>query len=343
MNKLFLVLIVFSLIAAGCSKDDGVSTTPKYQGQSNLYLIYEEYLYGFIDNSGKTIIYPQFESAADFQFDLALVELPSGKKAFINKQGIIVIPGIYDWASSFTEDGLASVRKDNLYGYIDKSGKEAILPQFNNCFDFSEGLAAVLKDGKWGFIDNKGVLKITNIYSIAGSFSENLASVKETSGGKFGYIDKTGKKVIDFKYDVADEFINGLARIKKDGFFGLIDKNDTMVIKNIYKNVGQLYEDLIYFQSSDNNKFGFLDKSGKIIIEATYDAASDFSEGLAAIRVGNSYGYIDKTNKKVIEPKFAWAGDFIGSLAQVTFSDGYNGYIDKTGKTIWKSTSMVLY
>ena len=40
------------------------------------------------------------------------------------------------------------------YGFIDKSGKVVIEPQFDLVFDFSEGLARVEKDGKWGFIDD---------------------------------------------------------------------------------------------------------------------------------------------------------------------------------------------
>ena len=42
------------------------------------------------------------------------------------------------------------------YGFIDKSGKMVIEPQFDNAEPFSEGLAQVEKDGKLGFIDKSG-------------------------------------------------------------------------------------------------------------------------------------------------------------------------------------------
>ncbi len=43
-----------------------------------------------------------------------------------------------------------------------------------------------------------------------------------------------------------------------------------------------------------------------------------FSEGLAAVRVGNERGYIDKTGKLVINPQFDVAGDFHNGRAVVS-------------------------
>jgi hypothetical protein len=41
-------------------------------------------------------------------------------------------------------DGLAVVVKDEKAGYVDKTGKMVIAPQFARAQPFSEGLAAVL-------------------------------------------------------------------------------------------------------------------------------------------------------------------------------------------------------
>ena len=56
-------------------------------------------------------------------------------------------------------------KDDGKWGYIDKSGKFVIDPQFDYAEGFSEGLAAVRsgdeKTGKWGFIDRSGKYAIT--------------------------------------------------------------------------------------------------------------------------------------------------------------------------------------
>lgn len=52
--------------------------------------------------------------------------------------------------STFTEfgcfmDGLAVVNKNGKFGYINKTGKMVIAPEFDGALNFSEGMAAVLR------------------------------------------------------------------------------------------------------------------------------------------------------------------------------------------------------
>ena len=66
------------------------------------------------------------------------------------------MPFIFQHASDFSE-GLAAVKLNGKYGFIDKTGKE-IIPlkyDFANCF--SEGLALVRLNNKWFYIDKNGI------------------------------------------------------------------------------------------------------------------------------------------------------------------------------------------
>ncbi|EDJ0203504.1 WG repeat-containing protein, partial [Campylobacter coli] len=49
---------------------------------------------------------------------------------------------------------------------------------------------------------------------------------------------------------------------------------------------------------------GFIDKSGKIVIEPIFDDIWDFREGLAGVKLNGKWGFIDKSGKIVIEPIF---------------------------------------
>jgi hypothetical protein len=87
----------------------------------------------------------------------------------------------------------------------------------------------VTRNGKYGFIDRTGKEIISPQYESANSFSEGLASV---GNSKFGFIDKTGKVIIEFKYDVNynfsdSSFKNGFARVTLNGNEIYIDKNGT--------------------------------------------------------------------------------------------------------------------
>ena len=75
------------------------------------------------------------------------------------------------------------------------------------------------------------------------------------------------------------------------------------------------------------------EQTGKFVINPQFNFANDFSEGLAAVRIGDDktgkWGYIDKQGKMVVNPQFDcdWVcSGFSEGLAAVRVGD------DKTGK-----------
>lgn len=93
-----------------------------------------------------------------------------------------------------------------------------------------------------------------------------------------------------------------------------------------------------------HDKYGYIDKTGRLIIPFKFGYASDFSEGLATVEFKDNYGYIDKTGKFVIPPQFDRVGDFSEELAPVMpdRKAGWPGnlaYINKSGRIVIKSMS----
>lgn len=50
------------------------------------------------------------------------------------------------------------------------------------------------------------------------------------------------------------------------------------------------------FLVEQENKYGYIDKTGKIVINYQFDGAGRFSEGLARVKIDNKWGYIDLKN-----------------------------------------------
>ena len=86
--------------------------------------------------------------------------------------------------------------ENGKYGY---HGAVEVPCKYDDAWAFFEGLAAVKLNGKYGFINNTGTEVIPCQYDDAWSFSEGVAAVKLS--GKWGLIDKTGKTVIPFQHD----------------------------------------------------------------------------------------------------------------------------------------------
>lgn len=117
------------------------------------------------------------------------------------------------------------------YGYIGRSLKLEIALIYENAMDFSEGMAAVKKDGKWGYINESGVTVIPFEFDSCASadamgedcafgFKGGFAPV--CKGGKFGIINKEAETVVEFSFDAILPGENGVYIARKDGVWGII-------------------------------------------------------------------------------------------------------------------------
>ena len=81
------------------------------------------------------------------------------------------------------------------------------------------------------------------------------------------------------------------------------------------------------------DKYGYIDKTGREVIPCKYDDANDFREGLAKVQKSGKYGFIDKTGREVIPCKYdeAYATSEGQALAK---KSGKWGAIDKTGREV---------
>ena len=73
------------------------------------------------------------------------------------------------------QEGMARFEIGGGWG-LDKSGKLAGEPRFDDARDFSEGLAAVKLEGLWGFVDKTGELVIPPVFSYVHDFSGGSAA-----------------------------------------------------------------------------------------------------------------------------------------------------------------------
>lgn len=168
----------------------GVAKTNKEKG---------EVLWGFIDHKGAIIINHQFRGW-NVEFNDGLAMVSDGKKiGYIDNTGKYTINPQFDQAGKF-KNGLAPIRQGDLCGYIDKEGKIVINPQFNVVNNFSGGMASVSSsDGKFGYIDGEGKYIINPQFEKASDFFGGVAFVE--SADKWGIIDPDGKYIVNPQFD----------------------------------------------------------------------------------------------------------------------------------------------
>jgi len=47
------------------------------------------------------------------------------------------------------------------------------------------------------------------------------------------------------------------------------------------------------------HRFGYINKTGNVVVAPTFDSASDFQNGVAAVKTGTTYEVIDKTGRVI--------------------------------------------
>ena len=229
---------------------------------------------------------------------------------------------------------LLPVKSGEKWGYIDHKGKYVINPQFDEAELFRYGLARVRSiDGQVGFINKKGNYVIAPEYMDATPFSSGLAFVVR-EGDYVSCINTKGKEV--FKLQQAQSvkwFTEDLAAFySKDEKWGFIDKDGNIVINPQFDNVHPFKEGLAAV-CDKNEKWGFIDKNGTLVINYQFEDVDDFSEGLAAFFNGDKAGYISKKGEYVINPQFDHAFRFHEGKAAVVLGK-LVGFIDKEGHYI---------
>jgi hypothetical protein len=297
---------------------------------------------GFIDSKGVVVIPPKGGRPSGFNAGerLALIRGWDGKFGFMDRSGQIVIEAKYQYAVGFRE-GLAAVRVNGLFGFINEAGEMVIPPQFRSAFSsvFVDGLAAVAPQSAWGYIDPTGKLVIQPQFEKASDFHEGLAAVQLE--GKWGFIDRTGKLVAPPQYRAATAFSDGVApvcvaeaRVDRCLF---VNKQFAQAVPGRFSSASAFLEGLALVRDRPDTPPRFIDRSGKEVLPPSESYDGGFHDGLARVVRNGKIGYIDRTGKEVIAPKFDGAENFDGPLARISDDEGkLAGYIDKKGAWVWK-------
>ncbi len=313
---------------------------------------------GFVDETGKMVINPQFQAAGLFIADLDLAPIRvGGKWGLIDREGTFAVNPQFDLIRAVGSPAVLLARIGEKWGIIDKKGAFVVTPQFDDLGPFdADGRAVAAVGGKWGLIDRQGKFVVDPQFdAISGDFAEGgvtyfrdgLAPAR--SGDKWGFIDSTGKWVINPQFASANAFgEGGLAGVEIGGqpvaveaqasanaMTGVDALNATVGDGN-YVDDALMSNDLGALEppmepAATQTRWGYIDKTGQIAVQPQFDYAGKFSgSGLAPVKMGEVWGFVDRSGAIKINPQYTYATDFIegpgGWLARIASSEGSGGW-----------------
>lgn len=126
-------------------------------------------------------------------------------------------------------------------------------------------------------------------------------------------------------------YSDGLAAVRVDEKWGYADTSGALVILPQFSQAGSFSEGFAPVRF--NTRWGLIDKNGNYVIIPTYEGLGEVSQGLVPVKMNGKWGYLKQPDKVVIQPQFDEAGPFRQGLALVDMGSR-KGFINSNGQFV---------
>ncbi len=279
-----------------------------------------DFVYGYIDHTGKVIIPIQYAMAWPFKNGYARVRDSKGDEFIIDAAGKKVYTPPKGISADVFYDGV-TVYFDpvtGLKGFINKEGQKLTPAKYKYTQPFVGDYAIVTvvssDRGFDGVINKKGQEVFPPTPDCGITIAPNgLARIAQN--GKCGVIDlATGKTIVPIQY----EFLGTHGIRNAEWFDGLMPKGMIRVTENATS--GNEYSNIL---SDIGGEYGFYNTAGELIVPVgKYQYLNQFSEGKCVAVRDSKWGFIDKSGNEIITCQYDIA---------IPFSEGKAGVGMKAG------------
>lgn len=339
------------------------------------YLVTNGSLHGLLDWDGKTIIACVYDDVDLNKCVGFCSVKRNGLKGLMSRTGEELIPCAFDdfgvinkhffWTRKDNTYGIYSSEGEKVqpckfssfFIYEEKKKKEVSLSDFVQLDQRKHPDLYAVVSGKVGTLDSKNfTTKLPCAYDYLSDFATRM---KITNGvrteqrlavcrlnGKYGIVNSEGKQIQPMAFDELRKDVSdpsnkelpdmGSARdlhVRIGDKWGILTADGEQLAEVKFDSVGVFHDGLAVVKAAE--RYGYIDRSGAIVIPIQWMAAYDFSEGLAALRVDKKhFQFINTVGTVVIKSKkYDSVGRFRNGICRVV-KGGKVKWIDTKGKEL---------
>ena len=345
------------------------------QAGDEYYVVTNGSLHGLLDWEGKTVIACVYDDVDLNKYVGFCSVKRNGLKGLMSKTGEELIPCAFDdfgvinkhffWTRKDNTYGIYSSEGEKVqpckfssfFIYEEKKKKEVLLSDFAQLDRRQHPDLYAVVSGKVGTLDSENfTTKLPCAYDYLSDFATRM---KITNGvrteqrlavcrlnGKYGIVNSEGKQIQpmgfdELRKDVSDPSSKelpdmGSARdlhVRIGDKWGVLTADGEQLAEVKFDSVGVFHDGLAVVKAAE--RYGYIDRSGAIVIPIQWMAAYDFSEGLAALRVDKKhFQFINTAGTVVIKSKkYDSVGRFRNGICRVV-KGGKVKWIDTKGKEL---------
>ncbi len=288
-------------------------------------------LYGLVNQHGRIIIPCIFEDYHNFYNRRAWVK-KNGKWAQINYDGEYLSDFLFDDVKVFLNGDIAEVKMNGRIHLRRNDGRFIPVPKYQSVYVYENGAVEIKINNKSGVVDDSDRFIIKPLYD---GIYIMRNGYKIWKNDKIGLTDFNGRVILDPIFDEALFYSHDIVMAMKNGFWYLYDISGKPITLEKYTDWENNDNSAIIIVKS-GNEWQLLNKDGSRIAGCECESISSFSEGMAVISIDDKKGFIDMTGKIIINPIYSAAGYFRNGAAIVRMNDECY-LIDKMGNRISKN------
>lgn len=325
----------------------------------NSILVKKDNKIGLVDSTGKVIISPEYKTIKGIGTDYKLGYIVGTAE---NKFGIVdcnnqkVLDAKYEEIKPLTENGIYVVKEANSWKLVQKNGEEKPTEELKSVKDIinikNGNIIIKNENNKMGIINLAGETVLKPVYDeIKFSFTDTYI-IKQND--KYGIAKKNDEIVLNPIYKtmsyintadiieasedgITSSLLNSNLEVKLTGIVTEINTNKGYI--KVRQNNEEKYYNFRFEEKQEkdinsthtlildkkNDKYGYLDKNGKLVVDYKYDDAKEQNEyGYCAVQKDGKWGAINEKGEEIVEPKY----DFSNNLIIDFIGEWYLGSID---------------
>lgn len=303
------------------------------KGTKNSLLTTKDGKLGLVDNIGNTIIPNEYSSisAVGEKYEDGFI-VKKDKFGVINWDKSVELETKYDEIKNIYGNGKYVVKENDKWKLIGNDGKALLEDKFDSVESIDGENVIIKKDGKFGVMTFSGETKLENKYeALKFAFADNYIAKQN---GKYGVvnIDGSTKLAFDYRTLVYRKEADILEGNKGEAESDLINRNFEVKLKGILNEINselgyiklrvgteykyynfkfeeksniELLKGNTLFLSKQDNKYGFINKDGVVVVNYIYDDATEQNEfGYASVKKDGLWGAINSKGELTISPAY---------------------------------------
>lgn len=254
--------------------------------------------FGIVDYSNDIVLEAEYDSIKKvYGNDLYVVTL-NGKDKLVNKEKEDVLTKDFDTISQILnaqENGVV-FKKSNKYGVVKISGEIVINAEYDSLEEAKVGNFIAKKGDKYGIIDIENNEKLSfNYTSIVYNEKADLYVAEDESFNSYILDNELNVKITGMMIELNES--KGYIKLRIDNEYKYYD------FKFEEKNESDIFTNRSLFLDKKNGKYGFVNKSGNMVVDYIYDDATEQNDcGYVGVKQDGKWGCIDSKGNVVQEP-----------------------------------------